>query len=164
MPQALKEVFILIYFMPLLCNTYVLDHYHFQVHVLFPQQKTYTVLYCAKKERGQHNSPSLLLVCANAVSYLLVAPCKDYYCIPCYFVLSLTLHFLILLNKTIILNVRPFLGNEFCAVVTGVDMTMTVLVCICEVVKRGVLSLMFMIPPVGLVAVAGSDNEGADGT
>ena len=59
---------------------------------------------------------------------------------------------------------RPFLGNELCAVVTGVDMTMTVLVCTCEVVKRGVLSFMFMIPPVALVAVAGSDNEGADDT
>ena len=41
---------------------------------------------------------------------------------------------------------------------------MTVLVCMSEVVKRGVLSLMFMIPPVALVAVAGSDNEGADDT
>ena len=41
---------------------------------------------------------------------------------------------------------------------------MTVLVCMCEVVKRGVLSTLFMIPPVVLVAVAGSDNKGADDT
>lgn len=40
-------------------------------------------------------------------------------------------------------------------------MTMTVLVCMCEVVKKGVLSILFMIPPVVLVAVAGSDKEGA---
>ena len=41
---------------------------------------------------------------------------------------------------------------------------MTVLVCMCEVVKRGVLSMLFMIPPVVLVAVAGSDNKGANDT
>ena len=41
---------------------------------------------------------------------------------------------------------------------------MTVSVCMCEVVSRGVLSMLFMIPSVVLVAVAGSDDKGADGT
>lgn len=39
---------------------------------------------------------------------------------------------------------------------------MIVLVCMFEVVKRGVLLLMFMILFVVLVVVVGSDNEGVD--
>lgn len=39
---------------------------------------------------------------------------------------------------------------------------MIVLVCMFEVVKRGVLLLMFMILFVALVVVVGSDNEGVD--